>query len=300
MSTAQEEEEMIPTRKEFEKLLGDFDTNVSGDTVVRVWGGPDPNTAHQSHTALLAVYDAMFARIAELEEESATWEKSSVAVPVARRAEQDRRISMLETELGRARDIIDRAASRCQHFQKRATELEAVLDCRAGRLLLKGATFVVVRDDEPYYCQAYRLIRDHERAIGRWTDCDEVYFVRQCGGDTDTPCRAGTQGGGEMTQDEFIEQLYDYRNACIGIYDENPILAAACRKEALEREEILHTAFGTQSARIAELEAALHALVNNLPDLVLDLAGPEIGWSNVSAIRSARDAARAALEHKEA
>jgi len=52
--------------------------------------------------------------------------------------------------------------------------------------------------------------------------------------------------------------------------------------------------------RIAELEAALHALVNNLPDLVLDLAGPEVGWSNVSAIRSSRDAARAALEHKEA
>jgi hypothetical protein len=56
----------------------------------------------------------------------------------------------------------------------------------------------------------------------------------------------------------------------------------------------------TLEARIAELETALHALVNNLPDLVLDLAGPEVGWSNVSAIRSARDMARAALEHKEA
>jgi len=121
-------EMMIPTREEFEKLLGDFDTNVSGDTVVRVWGGPDPNTAHSSHIALLAVYDTMSARIAELEEESATWEKSSVAALVARRAEQDRRISMLETELGRARDIIDRAASCCQHFQKRVTELEAALE----------------------------------------------------------------------------------------------------------------------------------------------------------------------------
>jgi hypothetical protein len=58
--------------------------------------------------------------------------------------------------------------------------------------------------------------------------------------------------------------------------------------------------FNAQAAHAEELTVALHALVNNLPDLVLNLAGPEVGWSNVSAIRSARDAARAALEHKEA
>ena len=55
----------------------------------------------------------------------------------------------------------------------RIAELEAMLDCRAGRLLLKGASFIVVKDDEPYYGEVYATIRDHEIAKSRWTEEDE-------------------------------------------------------------------------------------------------------------------------------
>jgi chromosome segregation ATPase len=131
---------MIPTREEFEKLLHCAEERamlsvydaLAAQLVVanaRIKKLQDALTIERTTTTnQLDLLRAKDKRIAELEEESATWEKSSVAALVARRAEQDRRISMLETELGRARDIIDRAASCCQHFQKRATELEAALE----------------------------------------------------------------------------------------------------------------------------------------------------------------------------
>lgn len=43
------------------------------------------------------------------------------------------------------------------------------------------------------------------------------------------------------------------------------------------------------------LHKHLRSLVNNIPDDFLTLAGPHVGWSNVSALRQARDAARKVL-----
>ena len=48
---------------------------------------------------------------------------------------------------------------------------------RAGKLLAKGKPFVVVACDEPYYATVYALIREFERAKGRWTEEDESVYV---------------------------------------------------------------------------------------------------------------------------
>jgi hypothetical protein len=47
---------------------------------------------------------------------------------------------------------------------------------RAGKLLLKNKPFIVVAIDEPYFPQAYRLIRSHEKRKGTWTEnCEECF-----------------------------------------------------------------------------------------------------------------------------
>lgn len=68
------------------------------------------------------------------------------------------------------------------HFSKIETleseihQLQSLLNCRAGKLLLKGKPFVVVANDEPYYTGVYELIREAEKAKGRWTDeCEEAF-----------------------------------------------------------------------------------------------------------------------------
>ena len=48
-----------------------------------------------------------------------------------------------------------------------------LLDCRAGKLLLKGKRFVVVAVDEPYFMEVYAKIREQERKKGTWTIEDE-------------------------------------------------------------------------------------------------------------------------------
>ncbi len=255
---------MIPTRKEFEKLFVDAlrmeaelvyaiaheidvhearqNLNEAGEKVIAVYDTmaariADQDTELNKFTEVLAergcdgiVHEcaALEERIAELEEESATWEKSSVAALVARRAEQDRRISMLETELGRACDIIDRAVQRSQHFQELAKTLGEQRDA-----LLTACKDLVEIDRRDARWDPAEIATDEWRAKA-WDNARAAIAK---------------------------VHIYDYRQACADIYDENPILAAACNKEALEREEILHTAFGTQSARIAELEAVCKTLV---------------------------------------
>ena len=61
-------------------------------------------------------------------------------------------------------------------LERHIRDLETLLDCRAGRLLRKGASFIVIRDDEPYYARAYGMIRSHECFIGRWNDEDETAY----------------------------------------------------------------------------------------------------------------------------
>ena len=60
--------------------------------------------------------------------------------------------------------------------QAAAGKLETLLDGRAGKLLKKGKPFVVVACDEPYYHTVYRLIREREKAVGRWTKEDEAIY----------------------------------------------------------------------------------------------------------------------------
>ena len=44
---------------------------------------------------------------------------------------------------------------------------------RAVKLLRKKKQFIVIAEDEPYYLQAYALVRSEEKRIGRWTSEDE-------------------------------------------------------------------------------------------------------------------------------
>lgn len=52
-----------------------------------------------------------------------------------------------------------------------------LLDCRAGKLLLKGKRFVVTAVDEPYFMEVYAKIRKHEQEKGTWTIKDEDDYV---------------------------------------------------------------------------------------------------------------------------
>jgi len=63
-----------------------------------------------------------------------------------------------------------------EHQRQRIAELEAVLDCRAGRLLSSGRFFVVVAEEEPYFADVYDLIRLHECDKGDWTEEDEATY----------------------------------------------------------------------------------------------------------------------------
>lgn len=53
---------------------------------------------------------------------------------------------------------------------------EAVLDSRAGKLLLQGKQFVTIAADEPYFQTVYGWIRSQEKARGCWTHEDEHHY----------------------------------------------------------------------------------------------------------------------------
>ncbi len=81
-------------------------------------------------------------------------------------------------------DKADRLIDELGATQTRAAELETdsanfakLLDCRAGKLLLKGKRFVVVAVDEPYFAHVYSIIRDGELANDRWPDQDQQTYL---------------------------------------------------------------------------------------------------------------------------
>lgn len=47
---------------------------------------------------------------------------------------------------------------------------------RAMKLLRKQKNFIVIADDEPYFREAYAMIRDNEIKIGRWSAEDEQAY----------------------------------------------------------------------------------------------------------------------------
>lgn len=54
--------------------------------------------------------------------------------------------------------------------------LGELLQCRAGKLLLKGKPFIVIANDEPYFTTVYLIIRESEKAKGTWTEeCERCF-----------------------------------------------------------------------------------------------------------------------------
>lgn len=49
---------------------------------------------------------------------------------------------------------------------------------RAMKLMRKRKNFLVVAEDEPYFLDVYREIRKHEQKSGRWTEDDEIYYLK--------------------------------------------------------------------------------------------------------------------------
>lgn len=59
------------------------------------------------------------------------------------------------------------------HDRLRIANSTANFNSRAQKLSLKGVPFIVIAVDEDYFPEAYRLIRNSERAHGRWGVVDE-------------------------------------------------------------------------------------------------------------------------------
>jgi len=66
-----------------------------------------------------------------------------------------------------------------EEAQRTITLFARLLDCRAGKLLLKGKAFIVVAIDEPYYLSVYKKIRKYEKKRGTWTEMDEIEFIEK-------------------------------------------------------------------------------------------------------------------------
>ena len=98
--------------------------------------------------------------------------------------EWDVKCQGLEAERDELRQQADRlrtAAIEGYGVMEKAEEaihyLEALLDSRAGKLLRRGQYFISIADDEPYFEQAYNLIRDQEIVEGHWTEEDEQTYA---------------------------------------------------------------------------------------------------------------------------
>ena len=68
-----------------------------------------------------------------------------------------------------------------KRLNKRLTEAERLLGSRAGKLLKKGKTFIVVAVDEPYFHGVFHTIRYNEQQKGTWTDEDELWYREAIG-----------------------------------------------------------------------------------------------------------------------
>lgn len=65
------------------------------------------------------------------------------------------------------------AADRLAALEAETQVLKEFLDCRAGRLLVRGEPFFVVKASEPYARQVVELIKQHEGEC--WTEEDEQW-----------------------------------------------------------------------------------------------------------------------------
>ena len=58
-----------------------------------------------------------------------------------------------------------------------ARELIAQVHPRVWKLVEKQRQFIVIGEHEPYYMEAYAMIRDHEMSKGTWTEEDRVAYA---------------------------------------------------------------------------------------------------------------------------
>lgn len=65
-----------------------------------------------------------------------------------------------------------------EYYDNNETRYKNLLEnTRAGRLLLAGEKFLVVKQDEPYFKEVYSMIKIRESQSGTWTAEDEKQFV---------------------------------------------------------------------------------------------------------------------------
>lgn len=86
----------------------------------------------------------------------------------------DEEATRLDGDLPHVNGYVD--ADFARQLERDLAAANALLDCRAGKLLRKGKPFLVVAIDEPYYSAVYKMIRDREMEIGRWNSEDEVKY----------------------------------------------------------------------------------------------------------------------------
>lgn len=71
------------------------------------------------------------------------------------------------------------AAKICRDAIAKIERLQAIvgkLHPRVSKLLAKGRRFIVIGEHEPYFVDAYRLVRIQEQAQGTWTvECEDAY-----------------------------------------------------------------------------------------------------------------------------
>ena len=60
--------------------------------------------------------------------------------------------------------------------QDEIERLRASVHPRVWKLVEKGRDFIVIGEHEPYYLQAYALIREHEMSQGTWTERDRICY----------------------------------------------------------------------------------------------------------------------------
>lgn len=69
-----------------------------------------------------------------------------------------------------------RSVGECDHDLFRSEMTDEEFHPRAMKLIRKRKNFLVVAEDEPYFDEVYRMIRQDEMWHGRWTAEDEVLF----------------------------------------------------------------------------------------------------------------------------
>lgn len=103
------------------------------------------------------------------------------ALASARNEERQRCVEVVLSRnlpYGRDNQLLNEIADAILAPSSHIDELQAARDFhpRAMELISTFRPFIVVAKDEPYFMQVYGLIREHEKAKGRWTDEDEDFY----------------------------------------------------------------------------------------------------------------------------